>query len=280
MRIATAHLYGRLHAELMGLLRSLTPAQWQSPTVCRGWTVHDIAAHILDTQTRILSMGRDGHTPPPPEFAIGGWQDLVRFLDGLNADWIRAARRMSPRVLMDLLDVTGPQLAAHVEALDPDEAALFPVAWAAGPDTGKNWFDIGRNYTEYWHHQQQIREAVGAEAVLMQREWLHPVIALFVHAVPRAYEGVDGGGSLVEVRVTGDAGGVWRVIRGDNGGSSWTLHEGPAVEPPHARIELGEDTAWRFLTKGLTPEEARPHIRFEGDLSLAEHFLQARAIMG
>lgn len=274
--IATAHLYGPLHAELTRLLRSLTAAQWASPTVCRGWSVQDIAAHILDTQTRILSMGRDGYKPPPPEIAIEGWQDLVRFLDGLNADWIRAARRMSPAVLMDLLDVTGPQLASHVEALAPEGAALFHVAWAAGPDTGKNWFDIGRNYTEYWHHQQQIRDAVGAEPVLYARQWLHPVIAMFLHAVPRAFEGADGG-SLVEIRVIGEAGGVWRVVRGDGG--SWTLHEGPAVES-HSRIELSDDTAWRFLTKGLTPEAARPRIRFEGDLSLAERFLQARAIMG
>jgi uncharacterized protein (TIGR03083 family) len=275
--IATAHLYGPLHAELMRLLRSLTPAQWVSPTICRGWSAQDIAAHILDTQTRILSMGRDGYTPPPPEFAIDGWQDLVRLLDGLNADWIRAARRMSPAVLMDLLDVTGPQLASHVEALDPEGAALFPVAWASGPDTGKNWFDIGRNYTEYWHHQQQIRDAVGAEPLLMQRRWLHPVIALFLHAVPRAFEGADGG-SLVEIQVTGEAGGVWRVVRCDSG--SWTLHEGAAAEPTNARIELSDDTAWRFLTKGLTPEAARPHIRFAGDLSLTEQFLRARAIMG
>lgn len=274
--IATAHLYGPLHAELMRLLRSLTPAQWQAPTVCRGWCVQDIAAHILDTQTRILSMGRDGHTPPPPEFAIEGWQDLVRFLDGLNADWIRAARRMSPAVLMDLLDVTGPQLASHVEALDPEGAALFPVAWAAGPDIGKNWFDIGRNYTEYWHHQQQIRDAVGAEPVLDARRWLHPVIALFLHSVPRAYEGVAQD-AVVEIRITGEAGGAWNLVR-DNGGS-WTLREGPAVES-HARIELSDDKAWRFLTKGLTPEAARPHILFVGDLSLTEHFLRARAIMG
>ncbi len=276
MMIETAHLYGPLHAELMRLLRSLTPAEWQSSTVCRGWSVQDIAAHILDTQTRILSMGRDGHTPPPPEFEIAGWADLVRFLDGLNADWVRAARRMSPGVLMDLLDVTGPQLAAHVESLDPEAAALFPVAWASGPDAGKNWFDIGRNYTEYWHHQQQIRDAVGAEPVLYARRWLHPVIALFLYAVPRAYEGVTQG-AAVEVRVTGEAGGAWSVVREDGG--SWALYEGAPVASD-ATIELSDDTAWRFLTKGLTPESARSRIRFGGDLSLTEHFLRAHAIMG
>ena len=182
--IATAHLYQPLHHELLTLLRSLRGSEWQKPTVCAGWSVQDIVSHILDTQIRILSMRRDGYQPPPPDPPITSYGGLVGFLNGLNADWTRATRRMSPQVLVELLAVTGPQLAAHVMSLDPHQPALFPVAWA-GHESSPNWFDIGRNYTEYWHHQQQIRDAVGA-LPLTSHEWLHPMLAILMRRPPRS----------------------------------------------------------------------------------------------
>ncbi|PTR32292.1 uncharacterized protein (TIGR03083 family) [Rhodococcus sp. OK519] len=34
-------------AQLAVLLRSLTPSQWQTPSLCAGWTVRDVVAHML-----------------------------------------------------------------------------------------------------------------------------------------------------------------------------------------------------------------------------------------
>ena len=73
--------------------------------------------------------------------------------------------------MIDLLAVTGPQDAAYQGSLDPHAPALFNVAWA-GEQTSPNWFDIGQEYTERWHQQEQIREAVGAPG-LTARRWLH-----------------------------------------------------------------------------------------------------------
>ncbi len=33
--------------DLLGLLRTLTPEQWRAPSLCAGWTVHDVVAHLL-----------------------------------------------------------------------------------------------------------------------------------------------------------------------------------------------------------------------------------------
>lgn len=35
------------------------------------------------------------------------------------------------------------------------------MSWA-GEDGDAGWLDIGREFTEQWHHQMQIRDAVGA----------------------------------------------------------------------------------------------------------------------
>ena len=33
--------------DLLELLRALTPDQWQAPSLCAGWRVHDVVAHVL-----------------------------------------------------------------------------------------------------------------------------------------------------------------------------------------------------------------------------------------
>jgi len=129
-QVETAHLYAELHHELMKLLDGLIAEQWAAPTVCAGWSVKDIAAHMLDTQLRILSIGRDGFMPPGPATPIESYQDLVRFLNGLNGTWVEAMRRASPGVLAQMLRVSGPQLADYVLSLDMQAEAMFPVAWA------------------------------------------------------------------------------------------------------------------------------------------------------
>ncbi|MEJ2885266.1 maleylpyruvate isomerase family mycothiol-dependent enzyme [Actinomycetospora aeridis] len=34
-------------AELADFLATLTPEQWEAPTLCRGWSVRDVAAHVV-----------------------------------------------------------------------------------------------------------------------------------------------------------------------------------------------------------------------------------------
>jgi hypothetical protein len=44
--------------ELIGLLRSLAPGEWDTQTIAGTWKVRDVAAHLLDTVLRKLSMVR------------------------------------------------------------------------------------------------------------------------------------------------------------------------------------------------------------------------------
>ena len=54
---------------MIELLRSLPPDEWEIQTVAPAWKVKDVAAHLLDTQLRKLSLVRDGYTAaPPPRF--------------------------------------------------------------------------------------------------------------------------------------------------------------------------------------------------------------------
>lgn len=266
-------LFPDLHRELMTLLRGLAPRDWSRPTACARWSVHDIVAHLLDTCFRRLSLGRD-RTEIAPTQPIASYADLVSYLNQLNAEWVTATRRLSPRMLMDLMDWAEPQLHRYLESLDPEGTARFGVAWA-GEEQSPNWFDIGREYTERWLHQQQIREAVGAPP-LSSRRWLLPVLDIFVRALPFRYQNVAADPeATLELEITGEAGGTWTLVRGSDG---WKLFAGKVADPS-ARVSLGQETAWKLFSKGLSSEQARRDISLEGDTRLGQPVLGALAVM-
>jgi uncharacterized protein (TIGR03083 family) len=265
--------FGPLHAELIALLRGLGPGDWQRPTACALWSVRDITAHLLDDDLRRLSFHRDGQ-PPTSDGPIDGYASLVAMINRMNAEWVAVARRMSPRVLIELLEVTGPMVVELFRSIDPHAPAHWAVAWA-GEEASAHWFDVGRDYTERWLHQQQIRDAVGGPA-LAGREWLRPVLDLFVRAVPVAYRAVvREDGTTVGLTIEGPAGGDW-TLRREAG--AWCLLAGrhPA---PDATVTISDDTAWRLFSKGLSPGDARARVRIDGDQALGEVVLGALAVM-
>ena len=274
--VLTAHLFPGLHASLMELLDGMQEDDWARPTAAGTWQVRDVAAHLLDGNIRQISFRRDGLVPLDPEFPIRSYADLVGFIDRLNASWVKAFERASPRVLRELLDVTGPAVSEIFAGLDPFGQALFGVAWA-GEMSSTNWFDTAREFTERWHHQQQMRDAVGAEDIA-RREWLYPVLDTFFRGLPHAYrEAVAADGQSIVFDIGGQAGGSWTLRREDAG---WQLYTGAPTTGFAARVQTDQDTAWRLLTKGMKPEQARPRVTIDGPDALRTPFLQMLAIMG
>jgi hypothetical protein len=243
--------------------------------MARRWTVKDIAAHLLDTDLRRLSLHRDGHRPAPPgNVTAESYQDLVAFINQLNASWADVAKRLSPRVIVDLLEWSGPQVAELFASLDPEAPAPISVAWA-GEERSANWMDTGREYTEKWHHQAQIRDAVGAPG-LTSRRWLGPVIELSMYALPHALR--DTGaceGCALEVKIEGEAGGAWHVVRE---AGAWKLREGETHDAA-ARVSLDVETAWRLFFNALDDEEAARRVSAERDESLCVAFIKVRSVM-
>ena len=273
--IVTLPLFPVLDQKLLALLRSLSPADWQRPTLARQWTVKDIAAHLLDGNLRTLSMLRDGYfgeTPPDDPTSYAG---LVSYLNRLNADWVRAARRLSPAVLVELLAQTGADYTACLASLDPLAPAAWPVGWA-GETESLNWFHIARDYTEKWHHQQQMHVAVGGPGLLTP-ELFGPFAETCLRGLPHAYRHVAAPtGTVVQVRISSAAGGVWQLVKT---ATAWHLQPPDATAAPAAEVELSPETAWPLFTKGLGPAEARTRARLTGNEQLGEAALHLLAVM-
>ena len=272
--VRTAHLFGPLTAELLSLLRALPPDAWSLSTTAGGWEVRDVVAHLLDGDLRRISAERDGHSPPAPPAAFQGYGSLVEYLNRLNTRWTAAARRLSPRLMTDLLEFTGGQLAALVTAADPLAPALYPVAWA-GESNSPLWLDHGREYTERWHHQDQVREAVGAPA-LAAAAWLRPVLEVSLLALPHGYRAhAAPAGTALHLEVTGDAGGSWWLVRAAD---HWRLAARAPTEAA-ATVTVADCDLARLLLHRLPVAVARDRLHVTGDLSLAAPLLRVRAVM-
>jgi uncharacterized protein (TIGR03083 family) len=253
--ILTAPLFASLNEELVALLRGLSPDEWSAPTVAGAWTVKDVAAHLLDTTLRRLSMHRDGHEPPPREVT-----SLGALVNDLNAEGVSFARRLSPAMLVDLHERYGAQLAEFFATLDPFAEAKWSVSWA-GEERSPMWFDVARELTEKWHHQQQIRDAVSRPP--LYDRYLAPVLETFVRALPYTYRDVDAPGPIV-LRIDEAS---WSLVQG-------TLWRGEADDPV-VRITLTGDAAWRLFTR----QKVDPRAMIEGEARYAEPLLRMTSIV-
>jgi len=200
----------------------------------------------------------------------------VAYLNRLNADWVRAARRLSPVVLMELLAQSGAEYTAYLHTLDPWAPAAFAVAWA-GETESLNWFHIARDYTEKWHHQQQIRAAVGQTTPLLAPRFFRPFIATMLRGLPHAYRAVAAPeGTVVQVRLEIERDGGWQLVKT---AAAWQLRQTVPGATSAAEVVLPPEVAWRLFTKGMSPAEARPLVRVSGNEVLAEAALRLVAVM-
>jgi len=270
--IPTIHLFPVLEQKLIGLLRSLSPQEWKLPTIARLWTVKDVAAHLLDGNIRVLSAMRDNHFGDPPG-NVNTNEDLVGYLNGLNADWVHALKRMSPQVLIALLESTSAACIQQFELLEPFAAAIFAVSWA-GETSSVNWFHTAREYTERWHHQQQIRDAVGRPGI-MTRELYYPVLDTFMMALPVAYRAIDAKeNTVVKISISGEAGGDWFLTKK----TQWVLNKTNEL-PVAAHSSINGENAWKLFTKSWRRKDIIPDVTITGNTALAEPVLDMISVM-
>lgn len=271
--IYVADLFQKLDSELIALLKTLSDEDWHKSTVCAEWNVKDIVAHLLDGNFRTLSTKRDGYFGIKPE-GVDSYHGLVAFLNRINAEWVAAAKRLSPQVLIWLMEETRHDVYKIINALDPHDVALHSVAWA-GEDVSENWFDIARGYTEHWHHQQQIRLAVNKPGA-MTRELYFPVIDAFMRALPYTYRHTEANErTLLKFHIAGEAGSVWFLLREN---AYWILGTDAQSEPA-SEVTIPQEIAWLLFTKGINKEEARKQITITGDENLGSVILNMTSVM-
>lgn len=271
-RIEVRQELREVNEALIELLSSLSPADWTKPTIHRDRDVKDLVAHLLDGSLRRLAVQRDGYVGET--FDGETFEELVAFVQRLNRDWMKGARRLSPSQLIRMLEEADIEVLALFDGLEPEGRAPFGVAWA-GETESPNWFDIAREYTEKWHHQQQIRDAVGRPD-LGSRRHLLPVLETFVRAIPHVYRDIEvPDDTCIQLSITGDSALPICLKRVDG---HWQLR-GAIVDAPAAEVVLDGDVAWRLWTKSLPATDGPSKIAVHGDAALAAPLLGMCCIM-
>lgn len=269
--ILSAHLLHRVDEKLVDLLGSLEPSEWDLQTIAPLWKVRDVAAHLLDTVLRKLSMVRDSCEVEAVD--IRSPQDVIALVNRLNAEGVTVYRRLSPAVLIGMMKAACQQSAHFHESLDPFAPAAFAVSWA-GEETSLNWFDTARELTERWHHQQQIRVATNRPGI-MTPDVYHPVLDCFMRGLPHVYRDVEvPAGTVLLLEISGGCGGQWLLSRSS---TRWEFVSRSAGEFT-SRVTIPQELAWRVFTKGIDRDTA--HINIEGNRDLGERVLQLTAIVG
>lgn len=265
-KIDAVPIFEETQHELISLLKSLSLEEWESSTSSSTWNVKDIVAHLLDGDLRRLSLHRDNHELPGPSDPINNYESLVHFLNDLNNSWVQAAKRLSPKLLIELTEFTTPKVVQHLKNLDPKGIALFSVGWAGEAET-ENWFDIAREYTEKWHHQQQIREATN-RSLLIEEKWLSPLINTLIRGIPPVYNkyAEKNENEPIEIYISGVINDSW-ILATQN--SQWRLFKSNG-DQSETKIEMSDDTAWRLFTKNISENEALKRIQISGNQTLGK----------
>lgn len=271
--IDTRFLLKEITESLISLLYSLKTEEWDSATCYPNWTVKDIVAHLFQTGVNRLSRQRDlypsNEKPIPITFA-----SLSDLINQSNNQWTGLLHNISPQLLVNLLEISETQLVHFFHSLDLKNEAFYPVMWA-GETQSLNWFDIGREYTERWHHQQQIREALGVPTIAIPR-FLTPVIKILMLSVPYWYENISAkDGTRICIEVTGESGSFWLLEKEE---TNWSIIEN-SHESYDEKITLSDDTAWRFLMRSISKTEINRLIKFSSTSVLCDNFLNVKSIM-
>ena len=260
-------------ARLSELLRSLSPADWRRPRPCPGWSVLGLACHLLGDDLSLMAGQRDGHhgTPAPPGLDEEGF---ISWLDELQVEWVQAARRLSPRLVVELLDWAGPQVVEMVSGQDPS-ALTANVSWASAVPVPA-WLDHARELSERWIHRQQMLQAVGAPADLRE-DLIEPVLDGLRWAYPFRLEPHQRpAGEGVEVSVTGPGAELrWDLV---SDGTAWHFRPNPG-RPLVAELRMTLEQAWRLLSNNLD-RDGHGQVVAAGDADIVAALMRTRAIIG
>lgn len=267
-----AGLFAGERERLAELLGGLQAADWERASPCPGWSVLGLCCHLVGGDLGLLARHRDGHygTPGP---AGATEAEFVAWLDELQAEWVRAARRVSPRLVRDLLAWAGPQIAETFHRQDP-RARTASVSWA-GPGPVPAWLDQARELSEYWIHRQQLLQALSrpsdlrpdlAGPVLDGLRWAWPYRLAQARARP---------GDTVTIAVTGPVTRAWCLVAGAPG---WEFADQPGARLV-ASLTMTTEQAWRLLTNNL-PAAQTAYLAATGDHAIIGLLLHTRAILG
>ncbi len=195
----------------------------------------DLLAHVVgDVVGRIGGLRGDGDRNPA---RVG--ESLGELVDRTNQEWAVACRRLSPQLMIEMLEWAGPVADQLWLSRRLDEPGLG-VSWA-GVDPAPLWLDAAREVTEYWVHERQLRKAVGNHVEGLPD--VATVLDVFARGLPYTLGHFNFRDDVDRIRIE-SAGRSWRFRR--HGGQWWYSDEADRDE---AVVAFDSELLWRRWTR-------------------------------
>lgn len=137
-----------------GLLADAPASDWGRATCLPGWTVQDIAAHIIGTEL-ILA----GHQTPDAPESVTSADHVLNPIGALNERWIESMRADTPEQMLarwsEVLSARAATLAENTQE-EFDAEAMTPV----GQETFGRFVRV--RAFDCWYHELDLRDALDA----------------------------------------------------------------------------------------------------------------------
>ena len=249
--------------EIAGLVTPLTESQWGASSILPGWSVQDIVAHIIGTESMLA-----GETAPPAKRDLRDSDHVRNDIAAMNEQWVDSMRELSGKeTLQRFVTITDARAKTLEEMTDEEFDA--PSWTPAGQATYGRFMQI-RVY-DCWLHEQDIRDSIGSPgnnsgpAADVAMDELSTALGFIVGKKAGAADG-----STVTFEITG---GVKRTFHVAVVGRAALVDHLDA--PASVTLHLTSDQLFRIAGGRVDPTTLVDELTLEGDQELGRRIVMA-----
>lgn len=250
--------------EIDTVLAGLTDAQWQAQTPLPGWTVHDVTAHVIGTESML-----QGVATPQADVDVSTLKHVRNDVGVLNERWVRKLRGVSPADMLARLRATTAERRETLTAMSEGDWNQI-TATPAGPDTYGRFMRV-RDF-DCWMHLQDIHDALNRPADNpagpAARLALDEMAASMGFVVGKLGGAPDG--SRVAIELTGPLG---RTINVAVEGRGRVVDDFGGMEPT-ATVTLNGLLFTRLAGGRTTPDQHVGAISYGGDEAVGRRIVE------
>ncbi|MFC9661581.1 maleylpyruvate isomerase N-terminal domain-containing protein [Nocardia sp. NPDC127606] len=250
------------------LVTDLDEKAWRRTSPLPGWTLFDVVAHVIGTESWLL-----GETPPPhdplrPKTDVRTLPHVRNEVAVLNEIWVDRLRPLSGKRLLALFDETTERRRAALAAMDDD-------AWQASTVSPVGQVPYGRfmrvRLFDCWMHEHDLADGIGRSVpeggARAEAAFTELTIGLG-RAVVKGAKAPDG--SLITLDLTGP---VTRQVHLSVAGGRGSVLDEVSDEPTTViRMDSG---LFARLRGGRTTADRHPgEVAVEGDTALGERLVR------
>ncbi|MGV0646552.1 maleylpyruvate isomerase family mycothiol-dependent enzyme [Mycolicibacterium sp. XJ879] len=138
------------------LLTGLSEADWKAATALPGWTVHDVTAHMVGTESMLA-----GADTPDTDVDVSALEHVRNDIGAMNERWVRRLRQIGSAELLERFRAVTAGRREALTAMSEDEWNAVTMT-PAGPDSYGRFMRV--RVFDCWMHEHDIRDGVGLPA--------------------------------------------------------------------------------------------------------------------